>query len=104
MHAGSSDRANRHLASSLADVIASRLVTILAASLILVPALVGQAQVQPTAGPVGSPEGVWREQIHWIPMVDAAGSQHLLQARTAGHRVTCRRGSWSWRMAHSQTI
>jgi dienelactone hydrolase len=81
MQAGSSDRANRYLASSLADLIAARLVTILAASLILVPALVGQAQVQPTAGPVGSPEGVWREQIHWIPMVDDAGSQHLLQAR-----------------------
>jgi hypothetical protein len=81
MHAGSPDRANRRRASSLAVIIAGCLVTILAANLILVPALVGQAQVQPTAGPVGSPEGVWREQIHWIPMVDAAGSQHLLQAR-----------------------
>lgn len=81
MHTGSPDRANRRRASSLAVIIAGCLLTILAANLILVPALVGQAQVQPTAGPVGSPEGVWREQIHWIPMVDAAGSQHLLQAR-----------------------
>jgi dienelactone hydrolase len=81
MHAGSSDRANRHLALRLADVIAGPLVTFFAASLVLVPALVGQAQVQPTAGPIGSAEGVWREQIHWIPMVDAAGNQHLLQAR-----------------------
>src|SRR5437763_15815367 len=56
-------------------------VAIVTASLILAPALVGGARAQPAAGPVGSPEGPWREQIHWIPMVDAAGSQHLLQAR-----------------------
>src|SRR5262249_4101303 len=27
------------------------------------------------------PEGVWREQLHWIPMLDALGTRHLLQAR-----------------------
>jgi dienelactone hydrolase len=54
---------------------------ILAASLLLVPAVVCGAQDRPAPGPVGSPEGVWREQIHWIPMIDATGSQHLLQAR-----------------------
>jgi dienelactone hydrolase len=40
-----------------------------------------RALAQLAPGPVGSPEGIWREQIHWIPMIDAAGSQHLLQAR-----------------------
>ena len=59
--------------------ITRRLAAVLVASLILAPG--GSAQVQPAAGPVGDPEGVWREQIHWIPMIDAAGSQHLLQAR-----------------------
>ena len=52
---------------------------ILAAGLLLGAALDAHAQNQP--GPVGSQEGIWREQIHWIPMTDAAGSQHLLQAR-----------------------
>jgi dienelactone hydrolase len=61
--------------------IVCRFVTILAAGLIYVSALVCGAQAQPAPGPVGSPEGVWREQIYWIPMTDAAGSQHLLQAR-----------------------
>jgi len=56
-------------------------VAIVTASLILAPALVGGARAQPAAGPVASPEGPWREQIHWIPMIDAAGSHHLLQAR-----------------------
>jgi dienelactone hydrolase len=53
----------------------------LAASLLLVPAAICQAQDHPAAGPVGSPEGIWRAQIHWIPMTDGAGGQHLLQAR-----------------------
>jgi dienelactone hydrolase len=39
------------------------------------------AEAQPAPGPAGSPEGPWREQLHWIPMTDAAGGQHLLQAR-----------------------
>jgi hypothetical protein len=56
-------------------------VAIVTASLILAPASVGGARAQPAAGPVASPEGPWREQIHWIPMIDAAGSHHLLQAR-----------------------
>jgi len=56
-------------------------VAIVTASLILAPALVGGARAQPAAGPVASPEGPWREQIHWIPMIDAAGSHNLLQAR-----------------------
>ena len=32
-------------------------------------------------GPVGSPEGVWREQLHWIPMTEITGRTRLLQAR-----------------------
>src|SRR5439155_26736746 len=56
-------------------------VAIVTASLILAPALVGGARAQPAAGPVASPAGPWREQIHWIPMIDAAGTHHLLQAR-----------------------
>jgi hypothetical protein len=44
----------------------------LAASLLLVPAAICQAQDHPAAGPVGSPEGIWRAQIHWIPMTDGA--------------------------------
>src|SRR5947208_2643494 len=61
--------------------IAHRVVAILAASLVLAAASSGWAQQQPAPGPVGSPEGLWRAQIHWIPMIDAAGSGHLLQAR-----------------------
>lgn len=56
-------------------------VAIVAASLISASAPVGGARAQQTGGPVGSPEGYWREQIHWIPMIDAAGGHHLLQAR-----------------------
>ena len=32
-------------------------------------------------GPEGSPTGVWREQIHWVPMRDALGLSHLLYTR-----------------------
>jgi dienelactone hydrolase len=39
------------------------------------------AQTPPAPGPVGAPDGIWRAQIHWIPMTDADGGQHLLQAR-----------------------
>src|SRR5690348_11361429 len=55
------------------------LIPLLAAGLPLVAAFNACAQNQP--GPVGGPEGVWREQVHWIPMSDAAGNQHLLQTR-----------------------
>jgi dienelactone hydrolase len=61
--------------------IGRRCLKALTASLILVTELNIGALAQPAPGPVGSPEGVWRDQIHWIPMVDAAGSQRLLQAR-----------------------
>lgn len=39
------------------------------------------AQLAQAPGPVGSPEGVWRDQIHWIPITEATGSVRLLQAR-----------------------
>lgn len=29
-------------------------------------------------GPAGQPTGIWREQIHWVPMRDADGAEHLL--------------------------
>jgi len=29
-------------------------------------------------GPAGQPTGIWREQIHWVPMHDAFGTEHLL--------------------------
>jgi dienelactone hydrolase len=34
-----------------------------------------------TPGPVGTPSGPWREQIHAVPMQDAAGQTHLLYTR-----------------------
>jgi dienelactone hydrolase len=55
--------------------------TIVAAAFVIVFALSCRAQTQPAPGPVGSPEGTWQSQIHWIPMIDAAGNHHLLQAR-----------------------
>jgi len=48
---------------------------------VLVVAWAGIAQAQQAPGPVGAPDGVWREQIHWIPMTDASGANHLLHAR-----------------------
>jgi pimeloyl-ACP methyl ester carboxylesterase len=60
---------------------AERRLVILAANLILVLALGCAAHAQPAPGPVGSPAHIWRAQIHWIPMIDAAGYPHLLQAR-----------------------
>jgi dienelactone hydrolase len=53
----------------------------LAAVLLLALLSSGWAQDVPAPGPVGSPEGLWRAQIQWIPMTDATGNQHLLQAR-----------------------
>jgi pimeloyl-ACP methyl ester carboxylesterase len=34
-----------------------------------------------TPGPVGQPAGAWREQIHWVPMRDGNGVEHLLYTR-----------------------
>ena len=50
-------------------------------SLVFVLAWPSLAQAQQMPGPVGEPQGVWREQIHWVPMTDEAGMQHLLYAR-----------------------
>jgi dienelactone hydrolase len=49
-------------------------------SLLFVVACAGSAQAQQAPGPVGAPEGVWREQIHWVPL-DVAGTQYLLYTR-----------------------
>ena len=49
-------------------------------SLFFVLALVGTAQAQQAAGPVGDPEGEWRAQIHWVPL-DIAGARYLLYTR-----------------------
>jgi len=49
-------------------------------SLVLMVAAIAGAQAQQTPGPVGAPEGVWREQIHWVPL-DIAGTRYLLYAR-----------------------
>ena len=38
------------------------------------------ASAQQTPGPVGAPEGVWREQIHWVPL-DLGGTRYLLYTR-----------------------
>lgn len=48
------------------------------ALLILVTAHTAFAE---TAGPVGTPSGPWREQIHWVPTQDAAGRERLLYTR-----------------------
>src|SRR5437764_929259 len=58
-----------------------RLAVFMTVILIAVLAWCCAAQAQQSPGPVGNPEGIWRAQIHWIPMVDAAGHPHLLQAR-----------------------
>jgi len=50
-------------------------------SLALVLACSWAAQAQQIPGPVGAPDGVWREQIHWIPMSGAAAETRLLYAR-----------------------
>jgi dienelactone hydrolase len=49
-------------------------------SLLLVVAWAGIARAQQAPGPVGVPEGVWRAQIHWVPL-DIAGSRYLLYTR-----------------------
>jgi dienelactone hydrolase len=49
-------------------------------SLVLLVVWIGAAGAQQAAGPVGSPEGPWRMQIHWVPL-DISGMHYLLQAR-----------------------
>jgi dienelactone hydrolase len=49
-------------------------------SLFFVLASVGIAQGQQAPGPIGEPQGVWREQIHWVPL-DIAGTRYLLYTR-----------------------
>ena len=44
----------------------------------LVMLLVSPVTRGATAGPVGEQVGPWREQIHWVPMRDAVGVEHLL--------------------------
>jgi hypothetical protein len=61
--------------------VAGRFRAMVVASLVLCPAVALGAEPESVAGPVNVPEGVWRAQYHWIPVLDAAGSQHLLQAR-----------------------
>jgi dienelactone hydrolase len=50
-------------------------------SLVLIVMTGLAAKAQQGAGPIGTPEGPWREQFHWVPMTDAAGVFHLLYAR-----------------------
>jgi dienelactone hydrolase len=38
------------------------------------------ADAQSAPGPVGKPEGIWRAQIHWVPL-DIAGTRYLLYTR-----------------------
>src|SRR5260221_10334918 len=40
----------------------------------------GTAQAQQAPGPAGAPEGVWRVQIHWVPL-DIGGHRYLLYTR-----------------------
>lgn len=40
----------------------------------------GLAAAQPAPGLVGGPEGMWREQIHWVPL-DIGGTRYLLYTR-----------------------
>jgi dienelactone hydrolase len=49
-------------------------------SLALLMVWIGAAGAQQAPGPVGSPEGPWRMQIHWLPL-DISGTYYLMQAR-----------------------
>ena len=40
----------------------------------------GTAQAQQAPGPADAPEGVWRLQIHWVPL-DIGGHRYLLYTR-----------------------
>ena len=33
------------------------------------------------AGPIGTPDGPWREQFHWLPVTEASGAARLILAR-----------------------
>ena len=41
-------------------------------------------------GPVGEPAGIWREQIHWVPVRDNIGFTHLLYTRVCRPRTEAR--------------
>ncbi len=43
--------------------------------------LAAEAPPGKTSGPVGQPVGIWRDQIHWVPMRDKAGTERLLYTR-----------------------
>jgi dienelactone hydrolase len=58
-----------------------RLLMFILVAVAVAVAVAGTAAAQQTPGPVGAPEGPWRAQTYWIPMRDAAGTQHLLYAR-----------------------
>ncbi|HJU17787.1 MAG TPA: CocE/NonD family hydrolase [Stellaceae bacterium] len=49
-------------------------------ALALLLACAGLAEAQQAPGPVGSPSGPWREQMHWIPL-DVGNARSLLSAR-----------------------
>lgn len=34
-----------------------------------------------TPGPIGSPDGPWRDQLHWVPLQDEHGDPHVLYTR-----------------------
>src|ERR1051325_3451257 len=61
--------------------IAHRFMLILIASLLLFPAAICGAEDELAPGPIGSPAGIWRGQLHWIPILDSLGKRHLLYAR-----------------------
>jgi dienelactone hydrolase len=48
-----------------------------ALALCVVVAFTGVARAQPAAGPIGMPQGPWREQYHWVPL-DVGGQRYLL--------------------------
>jgi hypothetical protein len=75
-HTGSRADAQRYPTN-----IARRFMVILMASLLLFPTVIWGAEDEWAPGPIGSPDGVWRGQLHWIPMLDALGNRHLLYAR-----------------------
>ena len=52
-------------------------------SLTVLAALAGctGTELPAAPGPVGRAEGFWREQIHWVPVIDAAGETRLLYTR-----------------------
>src|SRR5437763_3549159 len=47
---------------------------------LLIASWAAVATAQQMPGPVGSPEGPWRMQIHWVPL-DIAGTRYLLHTR-----------------------